>query len=163
MTTTERVTITATKRMTYKQDWPAYNAAQTHEKDRFQELLAELCRGITEPPGNPKGGQTPLRYADRVFSAAFKVYSTVSCRRFSCDLKDAHDRGHFSRLPHYNSVLRYLEDPDMTDLLRARIVESARPLAAAEEDFAADSSGFTPRSRRCCDPGGRRGRQERSC
>ena len=58
-------------------------------------------------------------------------------------MSDAHDRGHLTRLPHYNSVLRYLEVPEMTDVLRAMIVESARPLAAAEEDFAADSSGFT--------------------
>jgi hypothetical protein len=72
VTATETVTITATKRVTYKQVWPAYNAAQTHEKDRFQELLAELCRGIGEPPGNPKGGRQPVSYADRVFSAAFK-------------------------------------------------------------------------------------------
>src|SRR5437764_13207135 len=34
------------KKPTYRQDWPAYNLAQTTEKDRFQELLSDLCRGI---------------------------------------------------------------------------------------------------------------------
>lgn len=143
VTATETVTITATKRVTYKQDWPVYNAAQAAEKDRFQEMLADLCRGVQEPPKNRKGGETPVPMADRVFSIAFKVYSTVSCRRFSCDLKAAHEKGYVSRLPHYNSVLRYLEDPDMTAILRAMIAESARPLASVEQDFAADSSGLT--------------------
>src|SRR5262245_50738535 len=30
-----------TPRKTYRQVWPAYNAAQTHEKAKFQELLSE--------------------------------------------------------------------------------------------------------------------------
>src|SRR5207302_1777752 len=50
-TVTERVTVTETveRKTTYKQDWPAYNAAQSVEKDRFQELLADLCQGVPEP------------------------------------------------------------------------------------------------------------------
>src|SRR5437660_11594224 len=32
------------KRPTYKQDWPNYNAAQVHEKEKFQILLWELCK-----------------------------------------------------------------------------------------------------------------------
>ncbi|WP_435011231.1 transposase [Tundrisphaera lichenicola] len=143
VTKTERVTVTATKRTTYKQDWPAYNAAQTGEKDRFQELLAELCRGVTEPPAPPKGGRPSVPLSDRVFSVAFKVYSTLSSRRFACDLKAAHEKGHIYRLPHFNSVLRFLEDGEMTPILKAMIAESGRPLASIEQDFAADSSGFT--------------------
>jgi predicted nucleic acid-binding Zn finger protein len=30
----------------YSQDWPSYNKAQTHEKEHFQKLLHELCKGI---------------------------------------------------------------------------------------------------------------------
>src|SRR5437763_16515486 len=45
-TVTDTQSITLTKKVTYKQDWPAYNAAQSVEKDRLQELLAELCRGL---------------------------------------------------------------------------------------------------------------------
>src|SRR5947208_2652467 len=41
-TVTDTQSITFTKKVTYKQDWPAYNAAQSVEKDRVQELLAEL-------------------------------------------------------------------------------------------------------------------------
>ena len=37
------------KRKTYAQPWAAYNLAQNIEKHRFQELLADLCRGVEEP------------------------------------------------------------------------------------------------------------------
>src|SRR3954468_12673386 len=46
---TRQLTLTE-KRKTYKQDWPAYNAAQVNEKATFQVLLRELCSGIQEPP-----------------------------------------------------------------------------------------------------------------
>ena len=36
-------------RKTYPQDWPAYNAAQTSEKDTFMVLLADLCANIPQP------------------------------------------------------------------------------------------------------------------
>src|SRR5579863_4974438 len=42
----EAAHVTKTKRPTYKQDWPAYNAAQTHEKAHFQSLLSALCQGV---------------------------------------------------------------------------------------------------------------------
>ena len=77
-------------RATYKQDWPNYNLAQTNEKDHFQELLADLCRGIKMPSPNPKGGRTPMPIDDAVFSAVLKVYALVSARRFMSDLREAH-------------------------------------------------------------------------
>src|SRR6185437_3518367 len=65
------------KRPTYKQNWPAYNLAQNTEKHRFQELLADLCRGIEEPPSVPgKRGRKPHLLRDCIFAATLKVYST---------------------------------------------------------------------------------------
>ena len=37
-----------TTRKSYPQDWPAYNAAQTTEKDTFVSLLSDLCAGIAQ-------------------------------------------------------------------------------------------------------------------
>ena len=143
-TVRETVTVTKTVRRTYPQNWPAYNAAQTEEKDRFQILLRDLCRGITEPPpSSVRGGRPRLPLADAVFSAAFKVYSTVSARRFMSDLREAHERGYVTRVPHYNSIFNYLEDARLTPVLRAMIEQSSLPLKAVEVDFAVDSSGFT--------------------
>jgi len=142
-TTGDTVTTTETKtvRVTYAQDWPSYNAAQTNEKAYFQTLLRNLCAGISEPIQTK--GRPRLSYADMVFSAAFKVYSTVSGRRFMIDLKEAHANGHLTRLPHYNSVFNYLEDAALTPILRELIVQSSLPMKAIETDFAVDSSGFS--------------------
>ena len=78
-----------------------------------------------------------------VFSAAFKVYSTVSARRCVSDLGDARAKGYISKAPHYNSIINYFEMPDLTPILRELIVESSLPLKALESDFAVDSSGFS--------------------
>jgi hypothetical protein len=78
-----------------------------------------------------------------IFSAAFKVYSTLSGRRFISDLRDAHAKGFISKLPCYNSILNYFENEALTPYLHMLIEESSLPLTAIESDFAVDSSGFS--------------------
>src|SRR3977135_900205 len=78
-----------------------------------------------------------------IFNCAFKVYSTVSQRRFISDLRDAHRKGYISKVPHFNSISNYLENPMLTDYLKMLIEESSLPLTAIESDFAVDSSGFS--------------------
>ena len=109
-TVTETATFTATKQVTYPQAWSAYNAAQTNEKDKFQALLFDLCRGVAEPQAQ-RLGRPRLPLADAIFSATFKVYSTVSARRFMSDLRDAQARGYVSATPHFNSISNYLTTP----------------------------------------------------
>jgi transposase len=140
-TVTESVTLTATKRTTYPQNWSAYNKAQTQEQDKFQTLLADLCSGLVTV--QPKTGRPRLPMSDAVFSIAFKVYSTVSQRRFMSDLREAHTRGFISKVPHFNSISNYLENPELTSILRDLISQSSLPLKSVEVDFAVDSSGFT--------------------
>jgi SWIM zinc finger len=140
-TVTETVTVTS-QRKPYPQKWHEYNAAQTNEGDKFQELLRELCAGIEEPVVQGRG-RPSLPLSDAIFSAAFKVYSTMSGRRFMSDLREAHKRGLISRVPHYNSIFRYLEDDGLTPILRSLIRQSSIPLKAVESDFAVDSSGFS--------------------
>jgi transposase len=140
-TVTETVSVTKRVRRTYPQNWPAYNAAQTNEGDKFQVLLRDLCRGVPEPV--QQRGRPRLPLADSIFSAVYKVYSTVSARRFMSDLREAQARGFIARLPCHNSVLSALENPDVTPILRALITQSSLPLKVVEVDFAVDSSGFT--------------------
>lgn len=130
-------------RPTYSQDWVNYNAAQVNEKDHFQVLLADLCKGILMPPPGPKGGRPPIPMGDAVFSAVFKVYCLVSARRFMCDLSEAHERGHVSEVISYNSVLRCLEMEYTTPILMAMIRQASLPLRSVERQFAIDSSGFS--------------------
>ena len=138
---TETFTETVTVKKTYAQDWPSYNAAQVNEKDEFQKLLHELCKGVGEP--SQKIGRPRLPFEDMIFAAAFKVYSTVSGRRFMSDLRDAHAKGYISKLPCYNSIFNYFEDETLTPYLKMLIEESSLPLQTIESSFAVDSSGFS--------------------
>jgi transposase len=131
-------------RPTYGQQWSEYNAAQSHEKDHFQELLADLCSGIPEPPskGGLKGGRPPILLRDAVFASVFKVYSTFSARRFSSDLREAANRGHITRELSFNAAWKTLQKPAVTPILHELIRRSSLPLRSVEVDFAVDSTGF---------------------
>lgn len=130
------------KRKTYRQNWPAYNLAQRTEKNRFQELLFDLCRGIEEPPRHRKGGRRTYR-RDMVFASAFKVFSTFSGRRFACDLEDAHAKGFVGYAMNPITVLGFIDSDALTPILYQLIERSAFPLRAIESTFAPDSTGFS--------------------
>ena len=137
-TVTETVKVT---RKTYPQVWPAYNKAQTQEKAQFLYLLHQLCQGIGEPAQHRGRPRLPLE--DMIFAMAFKVYSTVSGRRFMTDMRDAHKRGYTSQPTSYNSIFRYFESEMLTPYLEMLVEESSLPLAAIESSFAVDSSGLS--------------------
>lgn len=140
-TVTEAVRLYAAQKVTYPQNWHAYNAAQTNEKHQFQVLLFDLCRDIQTPP--QAKGRPRLPLSDAVFAVTFKIYSTFSGRRFIGDLSDAHAKGYISEVPHFNSIFNYLENPLLNSVLTDLIVQSSLPLKAVESDFAVDSTGFT--------------------
>ena len=128
-------------RRTYPQDWPAYNAAQTSEKDTFMALLADLCAGIPQPEYD--FGRPRLPLADMVYTGATKVYSGFAARRFDCDVRDAYSQGLITATPSFNSVNRYIADPRLTPIITDLIERSAAPLSVVESQFAADSSGLS--------------------
>jgi transposase len=138
---TETITVSQ-KRVTYPQQWSSYNRAQVNEKEKFQSLLKDLCDRIQEPPRN-KMGRPRMPLNDAIFAAVFKVYSTVSGRRFSSDLRDAKEKGLINFAPAYNSIFKVLESEATTDVLKALVIESAKPLKAMESTFACDSTGFS--------------------
>jgi transposase len=128
------------KRVTYTQNWPRYNAAQCEEKDRVQLLLRGLCDGIAQP--EQANGRPRLPLADVVYGATMKVYTTMSGRRATSDIRACADRGLVAKAPSYNSLFRYLEREDLAPLLKTLVQEAALPLKAIEKTFAVDSTGF---------------------
>jgi transposase len=135
-------TVTITDKVKYTQNWPAYNEAQSHEKERFQILLHDLCRNLPDPDTSKKKGRKPHSVKDAVFAMAYKVYSTFSSRRFSTDLRDAHSRGYISCPIPGVKVTAFHENPEFTPILKELIAVSAKPLRTVETEFAIDSSGF---------------------
>ncbi len=140
-TVTETRTITLTEKKTYQQDWPVYNLCQKEEKRRLLVLLHDLCKGLENPPQSGAGRRrTPM--ADMVFTAVYKVYSTLSGRRFGTDIDEAFEKGYLSKkLTMMNWT--FLESELLTPVLKELVAVTSRPLRAVETEFAVDSSGFS--------------------
>lgn len=134
-------TVIETTAVRYTQNWTSYNLAQTHEKERLADLLKDLCSGIPNPV--QKRGRPRLPLSDVIFCSAMKVYLASSGRRATSDMRDLVAKGYMDKAPHYNSIFRYLEKPELTPILKRLVEESAAPLKAVESDFAVDSSGFS--------------------
>ena len=144
-TVTEAVKVT---RKTYPQDWAAYNRAQCEEKGIVQTLLRDLCSTIETPPHAGRGPK-PLPMADVTFGAVMKVYTTVSGRRATTDIRSCGERGMMDRTPSYNAIFKYMEREELTPILKSLIEQSAAPLASVESKFAVDSTGFSTSVYRC--------------
>lgn len=130
------------ERPKYSQDWPNYNLAQQREKEHVVQLLRALCDGITMPEQSGRGRpKVPL--SDAVFAMTMKVYTTISGRRASTDIRECEARGLLDKALHYNTISKYFTEPTVTPLLRALIRESASPLADIEQTFAVDATGFS--------------------
>jgi GNAT superfamily N-acetyltransferase len=105
-------TIVTEKRVTYSQpDWSAYHRAQCDEKHRVQLLLRGLCDGIAQP--EQTNGRPRLPLADAVYGMTMKVYTGMSGRRATTDIRECEDKGLVAKAPSYNSVFRYMEREDI--------------------------------------------------
>lgn len=134
------VTITHTKRVTYPQNWKAYNTAQTSEIKQFDILLRDLTANISEPEQHM--GRPRLSLKDSVFCSIQKVYSQLSQRRAFTLYKNSEEREQIGHTPHFNAIGKMLNRSDITDTLQNLLVMSALPLKSIETTFAPDSSGF---------------------
>lgn len=121
-------------------DWRSYNKSQIEEKGVFLNLLSDLTRSIDGPEST--NGRPALSLGDMIFACVFKVYSQLSSRRFSTDLKDAETKGYINEAAHYSSLNRYMEKESITPYLEALIQQTSAPLAALEDNFAIDSTGL---------------------
>lgn len=122
--------------------WALYNEAQVQEKLLFLDILEDLCSRITgdnfSGVGRPKASITEM-----VFCMVAKLYEGLSSRRVSSDLQIAMQRGHITKVPHFNTILKYFNNPALTPLLTDMIRLSALPLKGFETTFAVDASGLS--------------------
>lgn len=120
--------------------WSIYNHAKCNEKSMFYLLLDELC-GIVQEPKHDKG-RKPIPLRDLLFCACLKIYSNYSARKISSDMKHAQEAGYIKKVPHFNSLLSFMNNKVAEELLMRLITISAMPLAELETDFAHDATGF---------------------
>ena len=122
--------------------WQTINLTQTREKRLFKQLLHVLCSLVPEPERQAKGRPpTPIR--DLVLGEVYREYSGLSSRRCRTDIEELAEGGYISKPYCHNTGTDFLNEPETTDLLRALITESARPLQDIERVFAPDSTGFS--------------------
>ena len=136
-----------TRRRTYVQDWPAYDASQQAEHTLFDALLWDLLEQIPEslrPVGRSGRPTIPLRVQFLV--AVKKVHLNKSSRRARGLMQAQFDggKGLLGRVPCYAVPSRLLKRPETAPFLIHLIQLSALPLAVLEErgTIAIDSSGF---------------------
>lgn len=136
-----KVTETKGVRVTYSQDWSAYNKSQTNEKIIFMKLLKDLCSNVEQP--EYKFGRPSLPFSDMLFGSVMKVYTGFSLRRFVSDMKIAKEMGLIEKVPCYSSLSNFMNKEEIKPILEQLIIQSAMPLKEVENDFAIDSSGFS--------------------
>ncbi|MEM4255221.1 MAG: transposase [Candidatus Norongarragalinales archaeon] len=138
---TDALVSLATRQLQAKK-WQAYNESQTEEKLWFLDLLADLTQQIEWQPRGGKG-RPQANLPEMVFSCVSKVYEGLSSRRATSDLELAHRRGYLSKVPHFNTVLKFLNEPELTPVFTKLIEISALPLKPFESTFAIDASGLS--------------------
>jgi len=137
------MTTTKGMKITYTQDWSAYNKAQTSEISLFDKLLGDLVKIVPEPPRREGAGRPRLSLQEAIFCAVEKVYSQLSSRRACSLYGKAKERGDIGKSPCYNVVNILLNREDITPILHELLSVSALPLRSVETTFATDSSGFS--------------------
>ena len=134
------VTVTKTVKITYPQDWKAYNNAQTSELELFDTLLKDLVAGIEEPPRTR--GRPRLSLKETAFCAIEKVYYGLSQRRAHTLYRNSEENERISHVPHFNAIGKLLNRKDITPTLQRLLTVTALPLKGFETTFSPDSSGF---------------------
>lgn len=124
-------------------NWSNYNKSQTKEKILFVRLLKELC-GIVREPMHYRG-RKPATFRHQIFCMCMKIYERTSSRRVMSELELCNKAQYLRKLPHFNSIINYFNNKELTPLLKELIEISAMPLAQIEKRFAVDSTGFTLR------------------
>jgi len=129
-------------RVSYPQDWTAYNEAQTNEKVLFYKILGELTEQIPKP-ARTGAGRPRVDLGEIIFAICQKIYLNFSARRATSDLRIAERLGYVSHAVHFNTVLKYLNDPSLTPILTELVQVAALPLGQLGGEYAVDSTGFS--------------------
>ena len=104
-------------RVTYSQNWKAYNESQTQEITLFDQLLRALVENVEEPKGEKRRGRPSLSLSDELFCAIQKGYSQLSQRRAHTLYRNAEEREQVARVPHFNAVGKLLNREEVTPIL----------------------------------------------
>ncbi|MBS3079688.1 SWIM zinc finger family protein, partial [Candidatus Pacearchaeota archaeon] len=101
-------------KITYSQNWKAYDKSQTSEKLMFMKLLRDLVDNIEQPAYT--FGRPTLPISDMLFASALKIYSTFSLRRFMSDVQIAKEMKLIDQLFTYPCISNFMNREDITNI-----------------------------------------------
>ncbi|MBX8636623.1 MAG: SWIM zinc finger domain-containing protein [Thermoplasmata archaeon] len=115
-------------KVSYPQNWEAYDLAQMAELRLFDPLLLGLVESIEDPQPARSTGRPRTEFSTDLFCAVRKVASMYSCRRSYGFLETAHEKKYLDSTPNYSISSRLLIREDVTPILKELVSLSAFPL-----------------------------------
>ncbi len=127
----------------YPRDWPLYQKACSQEKLMFFRILKDAVDHLMIEE-QPQGSGRPQAYlGDIVKSLCIKSYHNYSSWRTESELKIARAMGIIDEVYRRTTLMKYMQDPQVTKILHKLYKIIAEPIAPLEIYFAADATGIS--------------------
>jgi transposase len=127
---------------TTKRDWFEYNEVKTRRFQSFIGLLLLVLDTVPLPSLYRGKGRKPPPTRDIIICLILKIYYKISYRDLIGELRKYKNELGLEKIPHFNTLRRYMVDPRIAVLLGILLVFLLQPIAALESIFASDATGF---------------------
>ncbi len=127
---------------TTKRDWFEYNEAKTRRFQTFLSLLLLVLDTVPLPSLYKGKGRKPIPTRDIIICLLLKIYYKTSFRDIIGELKQHKKELGLEKVPHFNTLRRYMVDPRITVILGILLVFVVQPIVALETVFASDATGY---------------------
>ena len=132
------------EKKTFQRNWHSYNLFQMEELKYFQEIAFRyINQNIQNQARNQIKGRPSTNRKDMIFCCLLKIYFNKSSRRLTSILKDAETNGWIEKTPHFTTIIKYFNHPDITKQLLNLIEQTSKELSLIERSFSIDATGFT--------------------
>ncbi len=127
---------------TTKRDWFEYNEAKTRRVQTFLSLLLLVLDTVPLPSLYKGKGRKPVPTRDIIICLSLKIYYKTSFRDIIGELKQHKNELGLEKVPHFNTLRRYMVDPRITVILGILLIFIIQPIVALETVFASDATGY---------------------
>ena len=128
---------------TYSQDWHIYQKASSQEKLMFFRILKDAVDYLMIDYEYKGNGRPPAYYGDILKSLCIKSYHNYSSWRLESELKIARAMGIIDNVYKRTTLMKYMQDSRITNLLQKLYKLIAEPISQIEIYFAADATGIS--------------------
>lgn len=131
------------KKKTYQQDWSVYAKACSQEKLMFMKILKDAIDYMMVKYEYKGNGRPAAYYGDIIKSLCIKSYHNYSGWRLESELKIAKAMGIIDDVYKRTTLMKYMQEPKITEMLHKLYKIIAEPLSTIEIYFAADATGIS--------------------